>query len=290
MPEQNKKQISRSIAAIDRFQQKHSVIGFVYAVIKKYQDDEAATQCALITYYGFLSLFPLLLVLTSILQAVLKSNEALHQKIITSLSQYFPVFGNEIESSIRSPHKSGLALVVGLLFILYGARGGADAFRNAMDKIWRIPKAEQPGFPASIFISLKIILFGALGLSAAAFFSSLATSLGHSFIYRIVAVLVSVIVLYGVFIMLFKWATSSKRVGFRDFEMGALFAAIGIELLHLVGVVIIKHQLKHLSILYGTFAVVLGIMFWIYLQAQVVMFCVEADTVRKLKLWPRNIT
>lgn len=290
MASQNANAIDKTVKSIDNFQQRHNPTAFIYGVIKKYGDDQASYQCALITYYGFLSLFPLLLVLTSVLQIVLKNHESLHHKIVDGLIQYFPVVGNEIESSLHSPHKSGVALVIGLLFILYGARGGTDAFRNAMDRLWQIPKSEQPGFPASIFISLKIIFFGAFGLIIATVLSSLATSLGRAVEFRILAILISTVVLYGLFLMLFNWATSSKRISYHDYAVGAFLAAVGIQILQLAGGFIITHELKNLSSLYGTFALVLGILFWIYLQIQVVMYSVEVDTVRKLKLWPRSIT
>lgn len=290
MANQNTNFLSKTAKSLDKFQQRYEPAGFSYAVIKKYGEDQAAYQCALITYYGFLSLFPLLLVLTSVLQIVLKNHEALHHKIVNGLIQYFPVVGNEIESSLHSPHKSGLALIIGLLLILYGARGGADAFRNAMDRLWQIPKSEQPGFPASVFISLKIIFFGAFGLIIATVLSSFATSLGRAIEFRILAVLISTAVLYGLLVMLFNWSTSSKRIGYRDYAVGALLAAVGIQILQLGGGFIITHELKNLSSLYGTFALVLGILFWIYLQIQVVIYSVEVDTVRKLKLWPRSIT
>jgi membrane protein len=282
--------IDQSLTSVDKFQQKHSVLGFPYAVIKKYGDDEAGYEAALITYYGFLSLFPLLIVLTAVLQIVLKNHENLHHKIVTSLNQYFPVVGQQIEKGLHGPHKTGLALVVGLLFMLYGARGIADAFRHAVDRLWQTPKSEKPSFPVAVFDSLKLIIFGAGGLIAATLLSSFATSLGRDFIFRILAIIISTLVLYGVFILSFTWAASSKHIGYRDFKMGALFAAIGIQFLQIVGGFVITHQLKNLSTLYGAFALVLGILFWIYLQAQIVLYSMEIDTVRKLKLWPRSIT
>ncbi len=243
-------------------------------------------QCALITYYGFLALFPLLLVLTSVLQMVLGSHSTLHYKIITGLNQYFPVVGSQIESGLHQPHHSGLALLAGLLFMLYGARGGADAFRRALDRIWQIPESQQPGFPKSVFISLKIIFFGAAGLVAATFLSSFATTLGRALIFRIFAVLISIAVLYFLFLLLFKWSLSSKKITYQDLAMGAFTASVGIGLLQVVGGFIITHELSRLSNLYGTFALVLGILFWIYLQAQIVILCAEANSVKKFKLWP----
>ena len=51
--------VNRVIAWADRMQRQHAVLGFPYAVVKKYGDDEGGRQAALITYHGFLSIFPL---------------------------------------------------------------------------------------------------------------------------------------------------------------------------------------------------------------------------------------
>src|SRR5579885_3192727 len=112
----------RRLKALDELQQRHKWLAFPYAVFKKYGDDEAAYQGALITYYGFLSLFPLIIVATSIVQLLSNNNAALKARVVKSIGQYLPIVGNQIESSVHSPHKTGLALIVSILITLYGAR------------------------------------------------------------------------------------------------------------------------------------------------------------------------
>jgi uncharacterized BrkB/YihY/UPF0761 family membrane protein len=56
-----------------------------------------------------------------------------------------------------------------------------------------------------------------------------------------------------------------------------------------VGGYLLTHELKNLDNLYGTFALVLGLLFWIYLQAQIVLYALEIETVRLFKLWPRSL-
>ena len=111
---------------IDNFQQKHRPIAFPVAVIKKYGDDEGPYLAALIAYYGFLSLFPLFLVTTTVLQLLFKNHEHLRTRVTEGISHYFPVISNHFQSDIHSYHKTGLALIIGILITLYGARGGAD--------------------------------------------------------------------------------------------------------------------------------------------------------------------
>ncbi len=145
--------IDNTLVKANKFQQTHSWAGFSFAVIKKYGDDEAGYQGALITYYGFLSLFPLLLVATSVIGLIASNNPHLRDQLTSSISSYFPTLGSQLQASVHSSTKSGAALVIGLLLTLYGARGGADASQHALNHIWHVPKSARPGFPKNIIKS-----------------------------------------------------------------------------------------------------------------------------------------
>lgn len=274
---------------INQFQENHSYIGFPYALIKKYGEDEGGYQSALITYYGFLSLFPLLIVLTSVLQLVLRRNPALRDKILQSAIDYFPVIGKQLEQSISGGVKgTGVALVIGIVLTLFGARGVADAFRNALNSIWQIPYAKRTGFPWAIFKSLSIIVVGGLGLIAAPVIAGLATAVADNILFRVLSYLLSLGVLFLTFLFLIKMSVSEKKK-FTHIWVSALTAAVGLLIIQSLGSFLLKKQLSNLSGLYGTFAVVLGLLYWIYLQAQVIVYAMEVDTVRSLHLWPRSL-
>jgi YihY family inner membrane protein len=290
MADKEPKGIDKIVSKADAFQRRYAFANFSYAVIKKYGDDEAGNRGALITYFGFLSLFPLLLVLTSILNVIFRNNEEFRNRILTSLANYFPVLGNELQTNIHSFHKTGLALIIGIILTLYGARGGAVAFSNALNNLWEIPRPQRGGFPLTVVRSLAVILIAGIGFIAAALFSNFATSLGHSMVFSVMAVYVSIFILFCVFMLIFNLSISTSKISYSDFWLGSLVAACGIQLLQLLGFIILTHQLKSLSLLYGTFAIVLGLLFWIYLQVQVVLYAVEIDTVRSLKLWPRSLS
>src|SRR5207237_2144885 len=78
-------QVNRIIAWADRLQRRHGVLGFPYAVVKKYGDDEGGREAALITYYGFLSIFPLLLLGVAVLSRVLADHPDLRQRLLTAI-------------------------------------------------------------------------------------------------------------------------------------------------------------------------------------------------------------
>jgi hypothetical protein len=76
--------VSRVIAWADGLQRRHGVLGFPYAVVKKYGDDEGGRQAALITCYGFLSIFPLLLLGVAVLSRVLAGHPDLRRRLIAN--------------------------------------------------------------------------------------------------------------------------------------------------------------------------------------------------------------
>ena len=282
--------IQRLIDKLDSFQQKHSAAAFPVAVIKKSGDDKSGYLAALITYYGFLSLFPLLLVATTLLKILSRNNEELRDRFIESVGQYFPIIGNELQGSIHSLNKTGLALASGILLTLYGARGGADALRHAFNQIWDVSDKERLGFPQNLLNSLLLIFVGGGGLVLTSILSGYAIGITDITYLQIISVALSYLLLIGVFYLIFSIGISSTKPDRKDLLISASMAAIGVLILQSAGGYLLTHELKNLSNLYGTFALVLGLLFWIYLQVQVVLLAAEAASVRALKRWPRSLT
>lgn len=273
---------------LDSYQRRHGLIGFPLAVSKKYGDDEAAHKAALLAYYGFLSLFPLLLVLATVVKLLLRGDGSLQRKILEGATNYIPVIGAQLTQNVHSMKGAGLALIVGVLLTLYGARGVADAFRTGVNHVWQVPYARRTGFPGSILKSLTIIIVGGIGFLAAPLISGYAVSFGHSWVSRVLALALTLLIFFCLFIFLTRTALSEPRP-VRDLWVGALVAAIGLVILQAIGTYLITHQLKHLKDLYSTFAIVLGLLYWMSLQAQLIFYALEIDAVRSLKLWPRAL-
>ena len=246
-------------------------------------------MAAVITYYGFLSLFPLLLVVTATIHLFLSSYEALQTRVLEGINNYFPVIGDQLQSSIGGFHKSGLALALGVLITIYGARGGAASVRDAINQIWNVPKASQPGFPKSVLHSLLIIVVGGGGLVTAAVLSGYAAGIGDVFILRLVPFLISFLILIGALYLVFSLAINSREPSRKDLFISALAAAAGVQILQLIGGYLVTHQLNNLNSLYGTFAIVLGLLFWLYLQVQMLLLAAFAGAVHAKKLWPRKL-
>lgn len=282
--------IEKTLQNIDRFQQKHAVIGFPIAVIKKVADDGAGSQAALITYYGFLSLFPLLLVATSVVSILSLGNSDIEANVMHSLATYFPVIGDQLARNIQASSKSGIALVIGLIVAFYGARGGANAFREALNNLWHVPKKQWPGFPKNTLKNMAMTLVGGVGLTTAAVLSAYAAGLGRSFIFKGLSALASLLVLIPTFYFLYWISLPHNFTEEKNLIHGAIASSIGIVAAQALGGYLVTNQLKTLSPLYGTFAIVLGLLFWIYVQALIVLYAVEISIVQKDRAWPRSIT
>ena len=281
--------IERIVQSIDRWQQKHGIISFPYAVIKKYGDDNGSYQAALLTYYGFLSLFPLLLVTTTLIQLLFHGNADVKHQVATAVGHFFPLLGSQLETNIHGMKSVGLGLAIGLLFTFYGARGAADALRFGLDNIWQVPKKDRAGFPKNVLHSGIIMLYAGAGFIATLAVSSFTATLGHATWVKIVLNVAGFAVTFGVMLGIYSIAIV-RKVSIKFMMVGAAIGAAAIQLLLTFGGLVLAHQLHNLGDLYGTFAVVLGLLFWIYLLAQVVLYAAEIDTVRYFRLWPRSLS
>jgi len=163
---------------LDRFQRKHPWAGFPLAVLYKYFDDFGSYLAALLTYYGFVSLFPLLLLFSTILGFVLSGDQSLQHEVLSSALQQFPVIGEDLA---RPKHLGGgpVGLVVGIAGSLYGGLGVAQAFQYAANTVWGVPRNNRPNpFRAR---GRSGILLGCAGLAVLA---TTALSIGGGGGYR----------------------------------------------------------------------------------------------------------
>jgi inner membrane protein YhjD len=280
------------VERLDRFQRRHPRVGLPLAVLYKFFDDQGGYLAALITYYGFLSLFPLLLILNTILNFVLADDPELQQRVLDSALGQFPVVGAQLAHP-DTISGNGVALAIGIVVALYGGLGVAQAAQHAMNTIWRVPRNSRPnplagrlrGLLLLVVVGLAIAgttVLSALGLTAGSFGANIGSALG------VVLVIASVVINIAVFLLGFNVATA-RPLSWRQNIRGAVAAAVAWQLLQYFGVAYIGHIVKHSSVSGSVFALVLGLMAWIYLGALVVVFAVEYNAVRGLKLWPRAL-
>jgi YihY family inner membrane protein len=272
------KAIQAYLRRFDRFQQSHRALSFPLAVVKKFGDDQAGYLAALVAYYAFFSLFPLLLVFTTILGFILKNSPALREKILSSVINNFPVLGQSISDNVHPLHGSGLGLVIGAVITLIAGIAVIQALQNAMDNVWGVPRSERPNFFVSRLRAL--IMLGILGVATLA-----ATAVGAiAFPFGLLG---SLVLNFGILIVAFKVLTVAK-ISWRNVVPGSFVGGIALTALQKLGSYYVQHALKGANATYGTFAVVIGLLSWLYLGAQITLYAAEINVVEAKRLWPRS--
>jgi YihY family inner membrane protein len=281
------KRIEGVLRAFDRFQQRHSVLGFPIGVVKKFGDDQAGKHAALLAYYGFFSVFPLMLVFTTVLGYALANNAELQQRVIDAAIAPFPVLGPQLRGSIKTIQGSGISLVVGIVGTLWGGLGITQSAQDAMNSVWNVPRKDRPGFWFRLARGLACLLLLAAGIAAATGLAGLgATSPGVlGRIFPLVGSLLFNLLLLAVMFQ----ALTVIWVPWRQLLPGAVTGAVSWSVLQAVGVYIVNSQLERANLVYGVFAIVLVLLSWLYLSAQLLLYVAEINVVLARRLWPRSL-
>jgi membrane protein len=274
---------------LDRFQRKHPWAGFPLAVAYKYFDDFGAYLAALLTYYGFISLFPLLLLLSTVLGLVLSGDPRLQHEVLTSALHQFPVIGGDLA---RPGHLGGgpVGLVVGIAGSLYGGLGVAQVFQYASSTVWGVPRNNRPnpfkarGHSMLLLAIAGLAVLGTTALSIAG--GGGAGSLGTA--GKSVTLAASAAVNIAVAIFAFRFAPA-RRLSVRDVVPGAVASAVIWQLLQSFGVIYVRHVVEHASATNAVFTLVLGLLAFLYITAAAVLLCMEINVVRVNRLHPRSL-
>ena len=272
----------------DRYQQTKPVLALPLGIVKKFGEDEGGSMVSLIAYRAFFSLFPLLLLLTTILGYVLADNEELHREVVNSTLSQFPIIGNQLKGGTL--HGSGIALAVGIVGSLLAGLGVVLETEQTFNRCWGVPKEAERGFVGSRLrgIGLLVVLGGLAVVSTIV--SGLAAGgadflgAGGKVLGLVIATALNLVVFGAVFRLL-----TTDTVETRSLVPGVVVATVGWEILQILGGWYISHEVKNASAVYGTFALVIGLLAWIHLGAMFVVLGAETNVVRTRRLWPRSM-
>ena len=281
------------VSQADAYQRRHRWVGLPVAVLYKFVDDQGSYLAAQITYYGFVAAFPLLLLLATILGYALHGNPHLQRQVLDSALAQFPVIGDQVTANIRSFHGSAAGLIIGMLGCVYGGLGIVQAVQNTLNKVWGVPRDSRPNPVRARLRSLLLLAFGGASVIATTVLSALGAaadaygaSLGGS--VRALATGAAIALNVTLFIVAFRVLTA-RRVAVRQIRAGAVAAAVTWQALQWVGTLLLGHNLKGATATYGLFALVLGLLAWIYLGAVTTVICAEFNAVCAGQLWPRSL-
>ncbi|MFJ8622398.1 YihY/virulence factor BrkB family protein [Kitasatospora sp. NPDC093550] len=280
--------IERALRAVDRFQQRHRATGVVVGVVRKYGDDRGGLLSALITYYGFVALIPLLLLLSTVLGFVLHGHPGAQRSVVDSALADFPIIGDQLRQNVHSLQGSGLALVIGALGMLYGALGIAQVLQHAMAEVWNVPGVKRPGYWPRLARSLLLFAVLGTGLVLGTAAASLVGSTLGGVPARVGGLIVSALLNTALCLACFQVLTP-REIPTRALWPGCAIAGPLFTALQAVGSVLVAHELRHASQVYGFFATVIGLLFWLYLAAQITVYAAETNVVLARRLWPRSL-
>jgi uncharacterized BrkB/YihY/UPF0761 family membrane protein len=280
---------------VDRFdglQRRRRVLGIPIAITYKFFDDQGGYLAAVITYYAFVAIFPLMLIGSSVLGFVLQGHPGLQNDILNSALAQFPIVGDQLgrPEGLRG---STSAVVIGSITAMYGVIGLGQAAHNAVNVCWAIPRNSRLNPILSRLRSLVWLAGAGLALVVVALVTSLGSHLdvlGRDLgteAHR-AALVLSVVVNAGVLALMMRLSTP-RRERLRDVLPGAVLIAILWQALQVLGGVYVEHVVKKADQMNAVFALVLGLVALIYIATVLAMVGLEVNVVLAKRLYPRAL-
>lgn len=275
-------------SAVDRAQRRFPPLGYPIAVAYKFFDDMGSYLSALLAFYAFVSLFPLLILGTTILGVVLNGDPGLQQDLIESALAEFPIISDQI-SKPTALSGSWVSLTVSTLVALYGALGSAQAFQYIANSVWQVPRNSRPNPFAARGKSIGLIGLLGTSLLATIGLGSVVPGFVHLAGLASLGVKLGTVGIDVLAIMVAYRVATSRTLQWRDIWPGALFASLMWQVLQRFGGIYVEHIVKRNSGIDPTLALVLGLMLFLFIAAIIVVISMELNAVWALRLWPRSL-
>jgi YihY family inner membrane protein len=280
--------VERVLRRADAAQQRHAPSAFLVGVSKKFGDDNAGALVSNLAYTAFVSVFPLLLILVTILVNVAAGDPSLRNRLISGATAQFPLIGNQLAHNIHALKRaSPVSLTVGLLLLVWGATRLAQAGLFTMAQVWNLPGPARPGYFPRLIRSVIFLCLLALGVVLSSLLGGLVTFGAHSVGFRMLAQVLAGVINVGLYLAAFRVLTPGG-VPWRRLVPGAVAGGVLWTALQAIGAYLVHHDLRSDSV-YGIFATVLGLVAWVYLAAEVAVYSAEVNVVLTRHLWPRAI-
>jgi YihY family inner membrane protein len=280
--------IERAIRRVDAAQQRHTVSAFVFGIIKKYGDDNGGVLTANLAHSGFVSLFPLLLVLVTILGLVSSSDPALRHQALNAVAGQVPLIGQQLASNVHELRRSSvIGLVIGVLALIWGTTGLTQAGLFTMSQVWNLPGPKRPGYLQRLGRAALFLGVLGLGVIVTTLLTGLASYGHHGSWFTVLSEALAAAANIGMYFIGFRVLTP-KTVPARKLVPGVIAGGIAWTVLEALGTLLVHHYLHNDSV-YGVFGTVLGLLAWIYLGVEISVYAAEINVVLARRLWPRSI-
>lgn len=280
--------VERAVRKVDAAQRRHTPAAFLVGVVKKYGDDHGGVLVANLAFSAFISLFPLLLILTTVLGLIAALNPAFKLDALRAVGDQFPVIGKQLTGNVHELQRSSvIGLIVGLAGLIWGATGLAQAGLFTMEQVWNLPGPDRPGFAQRLGRAGQFLVLLGVGVVATTLVAGLNNYTSNAAIFIALAEAAAAAVNVGMYAAAFRLLTP-RSVPTRKLLPGAVAGGIAWTLLQFLGTYLIRHFLRSDSA-YTIFATVLALVAWINLAVQLTVYAAEVNVVLARRLWPRSI-
>jgi YihY family inner membrane protein len=280
--------VERAIRSVDATQRRFTPSAFAFGVMKKFGDDNGGVLVSNLAYSAFVSLFPLLLVLVTILGLAASVDASFRAEVLDAVAGQVPLLGHTLTGNVHQLKRSSIVgLIVGVAGLIWGSAGLAQAGLFTMEQVWNLPGPARPGYVQRLGrAGLFLALLGG-GVVVTTGLASLNTYVLKGFVAVVLAVVLAAAFNAGMYIGAFR-ALTPKGVPTRSLLPGAVTGGVLWTALQVLGTWLVHHFL-HSDSVYGVFGTVLGLLAWIYLAAEVTVYSAEINVVLARRLWPRAI-
>jgi uncharacterized BrkB/YihY/UPF0761 family membrane protein len=274
--------------AVDRWQRRNRVVAVLVAVHRKSGEDRAGDLAAVLAFYGFFSLFPLLILLATVAGFVLDSHPELRTELINAAVEQFPE-SPELRDAITTLEGDGVALIVGLVGTLWGGLAVVNALRTAFDVAWAVPIRDRAGLVPAALRNLGVVAIAAVGLVGSAVLGAANDVVADVPIAASAAGHIGSLAVGGAVFWALFWFLSPRDVRLRALLPGVAVVTVGSWLLQQLGSIVVARQLGERGAATGVFAAGAVLLTWLALQARLTVLSVELDAVLARRWWPRSL-
>jgi YihY family inner membrane protein len=279
--------MKRIVQWLDRLQKRRRTMSVAVATFKKFSEDRSSNLAAMIAFWAFFSIFPLLLVLVTVLGWVLSAGSK--ASVLTRIAGMFPLLDPK---SVTGLTGSTWALILGALTALWSGLGVVRTTQFAFDSVWEVAYNERIGMLKQIGRSLWVLATIGAGLVLTTLISGLVTSTSNGLDLGVagraggylIAIVLDVVLVVAAFRIL-----TSRDVTLRDVLPGGVVAGVAFFILQEASSIIISNRLKNAQATYGHFATVIVILWWFYLQALITLLAAQLNVVLRDRLYPRSL-